>query len=70
MEGIRHWGAIRQGPGHHPGGRLAFLGGVMDPAKDQITGGKNPDGPGTMLRVWERAGVSGNVTVTLPGNFT
>lgn len=32
--------------------------------------GRNPDGPGTLLRVWEQAGVSGNLTVSLPGDFT
>jgi hypothetical protein len=28
--------------------------------------GANPDGAGTLLRVWEMAGVSGDVAVTLP----
>ena len=28
--------------------------------------GQNPDGDGTVLRVWEQAGVSGEVTCTLP----
>jgi hypothetical protein len=28
--------------------------------------GANPDGKGTILRVWEQTGVSGNLTVTLP----
>jgi len=28
--------------------------------------GENPDGKGTVLRLWEQGGVSGNVTVTLP----
>jgi hypothetical protein len=28
--------------------------------------GPNPDGPGTILRVWEQGGVSGNLEVTLP----
>ena len=28
--------------------------------------GRNPDGPGTLLRVWEPAGVSGELDVTLP----
>ena len=28
---------------------------------------RNPDGEGTLLRVWELAGVSGDLTVTLPG---
>ena len=32
--------------------------------------GQNPDGAGTLLRVWEQAGVSGELTVTLPGKFT
>jgi len=29
----------------------------------------NPDGPGIVLRVWEQAGKSGDLTVTLPGDF-
>ena len=28
--------------------------------------GDNPDGTGTLLRVWEQAGTSGDLTVTLP----
>jgi hypothetical protein len=28
--------------------------------------GQNPDGKGTILRVWEQAGVSGELTITLP----
>jgi alpha-mannosidase len=32
--------------------------------------GQNPDGTGTLLRVWEQAGVSGGLTITIPGNFT
>jgi alpha-mannosidase len=28
--------------------------------------GPNPDGPGTVLRVWEQGGITGNVEVTLP----
>jgi hypothetical protein len=31
--------------------------------------GANPDGRGTLLRVWEQAGAGGNLTITLPGNF-
>lgn len=31
--------------------------------------GKNPDGPGTLLRVWEQAGHSGELTVAIPGKF-
>ena len=29
----------------------------------------NPDGPGTLLRLWEQAGQSGELTVTLPGGI-
>ena len=32
--------------------------------------GPNPDGAGTLLRVWEQAGHSGELTVTLPAKFT
>ena len=28
--------------------------------------GNNPDGDGTVLRLWEQAGISGQCTVTLP----
>ena len=28
--------------------------------------GPNPDGSGTILRVWEQVGITGNVEVTLP----
>ncbi len=31
--------------------------------------GANPDGPGTLLRLWEQAGLSGPVTVSLPGRW-
>ncbi|MEW6203154.1 MAG: hypothetical protein AB1546_14340 [bacterium] len=31
--------------------------------------GRNPDGQGTLFRVWEQAGTSGELTVTLPGKF-
>lgn len=31
--------------------------------------GANPDGAGTLLRMWEQNGVSGEVVVTLPGQF-
>jgi alpha-mannosidase len=30
--------------------------------------GKNPDGKGTILRLWEQAGNNGQCTVTLPVN--
>lgn len=32
--------------------------------------GANPDGPGTLLRVWEMAGVAGYLTIIIPGEFT
>jgi len=32
--------------------------------------GKNPDSAGTLLRVWEQAGKSGEISVTIPGKFT
>jgi alpha-mannosidase len=31
--------------------------------------GPNPDGPGTILRVWEQGGVEGDLAVTLPPGF-
>jgi len=31
--------------------------------------GRNPDGSGTVLRVWEQAGIAGNLTVAIPGAF-
>ena len=31
--------------------------------------GQNPDGPGTLLRLWEQAGAAGKVVVTMPGHF-
>ena len=30
--------------------------------------GQNPDGQGTLLRVWDQSGEAGELTVTLPGN--
>jgi len=32
--------------------------------------GQNPDGTGTLLRVWEQAGTAGDLTLTVPGSFT
>lgn len=32
--------------------------------------GQNPDGEGILLRVWEQAGVSADLIVTIPGKFT
>jgi alpha-mannosidase len=31
--------------------------------------GQNPNGPGTLLRVWEQSGVTGQLVATLPGDF-
>ena len=31
--------------------------------------GPNPDGVGTLLRVWEQSGTSSSLTVTLPAGF-
>ena len=31
--------------------------------------GPNPDGPGIVLRVWEQGGTTGELVVTLPGDF-
>jgi alpha-mannosidase len=32
--------------------------------------GENPDGKGTVLRVWDQSGGSGDLTITVPGKFT
>ncbi|MEI6569048.1 MAG: hypothetical protein WCR20_20375, partial [Verrucomicrobiota bacterium] len=32
--------------------------------------GPNPDGPGTVLRVWEQVGIGGGLDITLPAIFT
>jgi hypothetical protein len=32
--------------------------------------GPNPDGPGTILRVWEQSGISGDLEITLPAGST
>jgi alpha-mannosidase len=32
--------------------------------------GENPDGKGTVLRLWEQGGITGNVAVTLPKGAT
>ena len=31
--------------------------------------GQNPDGPGTLLRVWDQSGVGGKLEITIPGHF-
>ena len=56
-----------------PGGKLpAEQSGVSVSRKGVLVTafGANPDGPGTLLRVWEMAGVSGQLTITIPGKFT
>ena len=30
--------------------------------------GQNPDGAGVILRLWEQAGISGDITISLPEN--
>jgi hypothetical protein len=32
--------------------------------------GPNPDGKGTLLRLWEHAGLSGELTISVPGGYT
>jgi hypothetical protein len=32
--------------------------------------GENPDGVGTLLRVWEQAGITADLTITLPGDYS
>ena len=32
--------------------------------------GENPDGPGIVLRVWEQAGITADLTITLPGDYS
>ena len=32
--------------------------------------GGNPDGPGTLLRVWDQTGGTGDLTITIPGKFS
>ena len=32
--------------------------------------GENPDGKGTLLRVWDQSGEPGDLTITIPGKFT
>ena len=49
-------------PGAATGVQLSMKGVVL------TAFGKNPDGDGTILRLWEQAGNSGPCTVTLPAN--
>ncbi|HEX7261032.1 MAG TPA: hypothetical protein VF258_04400 [Luteolibacter sp.] len=44
--------------------------GVSRPGVLVTAFGQNPDGKGTLLRLWEQNGESNPVTVTLPGQFT
>jgi hypothetical protein len=32
--------------------------------------GQNPDGKGTLLRIWEQAGIAGEITIKIPGAFS
>jgi hypothetical protein len=32
--------------------------------------GENPDGPGIVLRVWEQAGITADLNITLPGDYS
>jgi len=55
------------------GGRLpAEAGGLSVSRKGVLVTafGANPDGAGTLLRVWEMAGLSGELKVSIPGKFT
>jgi hypothetical protein len=55
-------------PGHLPASRAGL---VVSRVGVPVTAfGPNPDGHGTLLRLWEMAGDSGEITVTLPGGFT
>jgi hypothetical protein len=66
---------IAEGPAGDPPTTRAGLGvsrpglSVSRPGVLVTAFGGNPDGPGTLLRVWEQSGVGGDLTVTLPGNF-
>jgi hypothetical protein len=55
-----------------PAGRLVTTQtgpGVSRPGVLVTAFGENPDGPGTLLRVWDQTGETGKLVVTLPGNF-
>jgi hypothetical protein len=55
-----------------PGGALPATQGGLSVSRPGVlvtAFGQNPDGPGTLLRLWEQAGVAGKVVVILPGNF-
>ena len=43
--------------------------GVSRPGVLVTAFGENPDGSGTLLRVWDQTGTTGKLVVTLPGNF-
>ncbi len=60
--------AIADGPaGRLPAIRAGLS--VSRPGTLVTASAKNPRGPGTTLRVWEQAGVSGRLTITLPRHF-
>jgi hypothetical protein len=55
-----------------PGGRLPKTQtgvSVSRPGVLVTAFGENPDGQGTLLRVWDQSGQSGQLTVTLPRRF-
>jgi hypothetical protein len=63
---------LRVARSHQPAGHLPVsqTGLTLSRKGVMVTAfGKNPDGPGTVLRVWEQGGVSGDLTVTLPRDF-
>jgi hypothetical protein len=43
--------------------------GVSRPAVLVTAFGENPDGPGTLLRLWDQSGITGEAVVRLPGVF-
>ncbi|MCX6225620.1 MAG: hypothetical protein NTV01_12865 [Bacteroidia bacterium] len=57
-------GRSRSNPGNLP---VTQAGIILSRRGVSLTAfGPNPDGPGTILRVWEQGGISGNLEVTLP----
>jgi alpha-mannosidase len=54
-----------------PGGTLPTTQGGLTVSRPGVlvtAFGANPDGPGTLLRIWEQAGASGEVSIALPSN--
>jgi hypothetical protein len=55
------------------GGKLPAMQGGLAVSRQGVVVtafGDNPDGDGILLRVWEMAGVSGDVTIGVPGRFS